>query len=648
MDCETVGEILDQYHEGECSLKENREALAHIKECGACRESLLRILYDLDLAAYTAFFEEIEPPASFTDKVLDALPGATRKPARRKTAARRRTPSSSKLSPVKGDRKSGVRRGRPSSGGALKPTRKTGTMRRRTASKDQQSGLFLQDQIFGSQEKKSGLIITYCEDCGERIDPDDFDTGVAVYYQNASYCKKCKLNVEGLEADKPAPQKGRKKGVPARAPTRSAPAARPPSGRLPSAHPKKAMNLPMVGGAIMGAAVLLIVAVIVVMKIGGGPAGDYTVSKSARTKAESSRTEEGAATQDGVAVEGAAKEPADENAIDAELKAMAEMKKQKEEEEKEKERFRQVPHDKIKEWRVKSDELLAKRPPDFKEALRLWNSWYANAVDGKITDPVTKKTVKFDEEQLARIQNERNRVIQKRTRWFEGELELIKNKVHAMANAAPPKWDDARKMVKDIPPGWEVDFEKGVRDLEGLLSDIDLWEQNWKRKMLADIKEKAKRDIEVGKWVELVLNQEDLVANWYHQPPDKCEVEKDEDDHTVLRLEGDRTCVFTQHGKSKTWFNYEVEFDVRGTAGLVIFFREPAKDGKRVYIALKPLPAWKKIRAKVDNVVLELYVDGKMVHSSPASLRSGGLYLMALGAGSVKMRNPKIKINKTN
>ncbi|MHC5080899.1 MAG: anti-sigma factor family protein, partial [Planctomycetota bacterium] len=229
MDCQEVADFLEKYHQGDASLRETREVMPHINQCEHCRQTLQRILFDLDLAAFTTFFQENEPPRGFVDKVLADLPGSGRRSTDRKGGARRRPSSSGRMSAVKtdrrgGDRKTGGRKGRVGSSESLKAQRKTTAMRRKEYHKEQ-SGLFLSDQIFGTQEKKIGLIITYCEECGERIDPEDFESGAAVHYKNASYCSKCKGSVEGFLGDKPETKPGRKppktKGPRTKGPTRA-------------------------------------------------------------------------------------------------------------------------------------------------------------------------------------------------------------------------------------------------------------------------------------------------------------------------------------------------------------------------------------------------------------------------------------------
>ncbi len=46
------------------------------------------------------------------------------------------------------------------------------------------------------------FTIKYCEKCGERVDPGDFESGKAVTYKNESYCARCKSGIlHLLEAD---------------------------------------------------------------------------------------------------------------------------------------------------------------------------------------------------------------------------------------------------------------------------------------------------------------------------------------------------------------------------------------------------------------------------------------------------------------
>ncbi|MCU0723220.1 MAG: zf-HC2 domain-containing protein, partial [Planctomycetes bacterium] len=285
MECAQVAEAVQKYHEGEASLKDDPEVFAHLKGCAACRESLQKVLYDVDLAAYSAFFEEIDPPEDFADQVIDAIPGGEEKTEGRRPergGARKKAGSSGKLAVVRGERKPLGRALRASASAGLKPAHHTTTVRRR----EEPSGVFLTDQIFGSQEKKRGLIITYCEECGERIDPADFDTGAAIQHQNASYCRKCKSKVvpEELEPEGASREKAEPK---AKRPARAEASPRAAASRgAPAPRAAQPVNYMKVGGIFMGVALLLVVGVVVVLSTGGDDGAPPPRERAAGAKAK--------------------------------------------------------------------------------------------------------------------------------------------------------------------------------------------------------------------------------------------------------------------------------------------------------------------------------------------------------------------------
>ncbi|MHC4600721.1 MAG: zf-HC2 domain-containing protein, partial [Planctomycetota bacterium] len=563
MDCEEVAEFLEDFHAGDESLKQNRDVVAHLKECETCRGSLQSILFDLDMAMYTAFFEEMESPKGSVDKVLDALPGSARKAvAGRKGKGRRKPPSSSRLGPVRGDRKKGPRKGRTSGIGGPKAMRRTTTLRRRD--KDQ-SGLFLQDQIFGSTEKKTGLIITYCEECGERIDPDDFETGAAIHHQNASYCQKCKESVVGAVTEPAKPKTGARKAAKTKA--RSAPRpqpARPPSGRM-AAPAKKGMNLPLVGGGLMGAAVLILVAVVIVISLGNGDTeGERIKEKKKVTNVESGQDKDGSETETKV-------EETKSSAMEDETKLFKKIEEEKQKMKEEAARRKRLPMDKLNAWRAEAEKIIETK--GFDAAIQFWNRIYSNLTEDKIYDPkdmkekpipekVTKRgqeavegwieknwrKVEFNDEQKATVPAELRKVRERQERSYGKDLE--KRVAEIMALVEEAKFDEARKKADEIPEDWEVKFPKGVQKLRGIRRDIDLWERNWKRKKAAELQQKACREISAGAWVDLIRETEeiaakdDLAANWSQSG--KVELEKDNKTWTVT-LRGGNSYIFSKH-----------------------------------------------------------------------------------------------------
>ncbi|MHC4777864.1 MAG: anti-sigma factor family protein [Planctomycetota bacterium] len=657
MDCEEVSGFLTEFHGGDASLKDDREALAHIKECEECRSSLQKILYDLDQAAYTAFFEEMEPPRGAVDKVLASLPGSGRKPAgRRKTAGRRKEPSSSRLAPARGERKKAGRRGRPGATGGQKAIRKTTTLRRRDSLKDQ-SGLFLQDQIFGSSEKKVGLIITYCEECGERIDPADFESGAAIHHQNASYCNKCKTSVVGEEEPKKsparaaAPRKGaRTKSRPAQKPATSKPA----SGRMATASPKKGMNLPLVGGGIMGAAALILIAVVVIVGVGGNSEEDYR-----RPPSNSSSGDEGEETE--AKTEEVKKDKQDKATAKDEEKFFEEVEKDKQRMAEEAARVERLPLEKVNAWRSEAEKRIEKE--GFDSAINFWNSIYGNATEGKIYDPKDMKekpvppklegakraewikknwrVVKFTDEHLTTVQSELRRLRERRAKWAFQQLQQLEEEIMALVHAE--KWDEAKKKAEDIPEGWDVKFPENVQKLRSIRDDIDMWERNWKKKKASELREKAARGVEAGAWVDLVKGKDDFTANWSRNG--KVELEDDRGKWTItLRDSGSH--IWSTFKNMTKWFDYEVEFEVKASARFDLGVRIHPQKRKFNGGSVPAVPQWKKIGVKVEGVTIEFTLDGKSAGSQPCEIQTGGLYIRLREAGYLKIRNLKIKINK--
>ncbi|GEM_PF-3426932 len=631
MDCEDVGEILEAFHAGEASLDEYEGLEEHLASCEGCRQALQKILYDVDLAAYTTFFEDMKPPPRFARKVMESLPGGKGEGGKRGSSSKGGG-SSSRLATVRGEKKTGARRGRPSSSGMLRAHRKTG-VRRKDPSREP-SGVFLQDQIFGAQEKKTGLIITYCEECGERIDPSLFESGEAVRYKNASYCPKCKSAVEGLlEEEAPSPKrKGRSR---AKAGTRGP--ARPPSTRVATPpRTKKPMNLPLVGGGLVGAAVLiLVIGVVAFSMMGDGDDGRVIEPEGS----DDTGAPEDADLSPQKDLEPASP-PSSEDSVKKEMQQRKALAQKRKKDEEERARLARIPGEKVAQYREKA--RLLEEEEKFQEALNLWNRWIANATEGEIEDPKTGKKLKFKEEHIREMQVEREGLKERWERWKDQLIGKAKEAVRALADAE--KFKEALVKLDEYVEKYRSDYPDRVQELEYLKGRIQLMAQRAAEAKARKIIAENRRAIEAGSWVEMMKSKNDILANWGA----KGKVQWiDDEDPPVLRLDGNGTNIFSGgFSNASKWFDYELSFEMKSSVACIVYMRYDAQSRSYAVTVVPECAGWTKVHVKIEQLTLYLEVGDKQAQPKVLDKPgTGGVVFRPYDAGHVQIRDLKIKVN---
>jgi hypothetical protein len=595
MDCAKFSNFLRAYHLGGASLRETPEAGSHLRSCAACRGTLQTILRDVDVAAFEAFFREVDPPKDFADGVIGILPGEKGKETEPEGPA-----------PGRDDR-----RDRGKTAGAF-PARAAPA---RHGSGPGREFLVAPD---GMAERSRGAAVTYCKTCGCRIDAIGLDPG-----STASFlCAACVPETRDGRHRKPAEERT--------ASSRPAPA-------FPSARPKRslpgmlsgALRCRKAGAAIVALAVLL-------------PAVALLVARARRDPAlPSPDSERGSSSPIEVLLQ------AERNHD----KALAEI-------EKEKERRREVPGRMIlakarecreleekndfpaslARWNEFLDRARAGECMDEKGLGALFLEEHFSEIGTEISE-VGRRWERS-------VAEEGTKIIDRSGALCSEARSLAEN---MMGTEMKAKFEEARKVLQEYPKEWEGRFADTVQRLVQAKNDIDYLELQTEKTILAIQQKKARRTVETGRWVEILQGEIDFQANW----DSKIDRRTWEEDGKSMTVEG-RSDSFLTHrfGKeapgSASWLDYEIEFEVKSNVPLSILLRH-RRNADAIRVPIPATARLEKYSIKVEGVALYVVVNGERKAQGIVDLQSGPpVFLVSGSRGSFTLREVKVKVNKTS
>jgi hypothetical protein len=613
MDCENVGEFLKRYSAGGASFSKDAGVLEHVKTCKACKDAVQKVLLEADATLFQNALLVNKPAKGFVDAVLESLP-ESKKPAK--------TTSSGRLRAHRGKRKS------PSSGQLkpVRPARARATVRRRR--RDDSTVAFFGGEIFQSTEKKTsgGFTIIYCDDCNERINPSDIEDGSAASYKGVTYCPRCKVKIAGLmEAEEE-----KKEVVAASAPARPRPRpARPPRGGATTAKP---MNMPLIGGAIAGVALILLVVVLVFLNSSGSPpvsspAPNESSIDTANLDPESPTVMEGAGDDGGAglgveAVSGISEQEAYERKL---------LEKKRLEEEKQKKKI-EVLEKMLADTQEKSDELRgAKKYP---EAIQLW------------IDIIEKFTEKKEFHRPKDLEQAQSQLQSTRRYWLitaEKRIDSIVERSEQLMYER--KWDEALKVLDSFPEEW-----KSLPSIEVKLRAFDRQRDivKYRKEKLAAQEaraaiSKALRTLEIGKTYDAFPDKNHVLAEWAGRG--KVGFDDKEKIVSITTISGDSPSYLMCRYKNHTKFeDYVLEFEYKAAQGMGLFFR--MQGNKQPRLGLPPASSFMKVKFVVEGISAYIEINGKRPWESVVDLNPGYFGFMAIKAGTVKIKNLKVTITK--
>ncbi len=628
MDCKDVSAFLETYKKGESALSSNREAQEHFKSCKACKEAFDGVLLDADAAVFSKAFLSRKPSRDIAAEVLKALPEPEKEGSggdEKAPKAGGRTKSSGRLKPVR----TGEEKVKPSSGEmkSFKPGSKTAIRRR----KPDDTTVFFGENLFQSTDKKTGgFTIKYCEECNERISLADIESGMALTYKDATYCPKCKGKVaEFIEADGGSAEPDERKATRVARPVQARPSG------VARGSGKKPMNLPLVGGGIIGVALVLIVALVVIMNSGGKPSPESSKAGSQKGQDSSRKTPEG---RDETSGKKEAKNDAEANVEDPKKSRQEEeMIKIREKERKEKEeKDRKIAEvDKlIDETCAKSTSLIDEKK--FKDALDLCSE-VLQKMEGMEPTEVQKKKL---ESQLSSV----------KSNWRSAAFRKIQE-IKDMADKyeSQREYEKALKVLDEFPEDWkgvedpDGSFERALYDLTGLKRTINYRWEAYKKGQIEEQKKKFHIGIAAGEEHEAFSSEDSLRANWSGRGT--INYDKAEKIVTVTTSDANAPAILFATFKNKdAWLDYELSFEYKSDCGLLLHYRiKPGTKGQAARLDVQN--AWKKVRFVLSGLSAQMFVDEEKVDGI-VDLHPGYFAFQPFSTGSIQLRNLKIKVMK--
>jgi hypothetical protein len=612
MDCASAKEKLVRYRQGELALSSDKDLLEHMRTCSSCKDQMQQVLYEADAQVFVKALTSEKPSKDLASEVLRQLPSEK---------GGKKTVSSGRLKSVRDGKK---KRDRSPSSGMLKTTRASRTRATRRRAKDDSGVLFGGNILQSAGQKTGGFIMKYCDDCGERIDPADLDSGAAISHKGATYCPKCKVNLEGVEetatATAPSPKKSTTRQ---KSPGR---VSRPTRGPVPKAA--KPVNLPLVGGGLITAALVLIIVIVAVMNSGDTPAPRDPADEITTGPRNTPEEDAGAPPVEDGGEAAPDPEPkkshaSEEEAIEAKIRE--EERKAEEAKKKKREAIQKL----MDEASAKVQGFIDEKK--FQEALQVWSDLLDEAEKHGFTE-------EHRELVLTSIQSVR-------TNWrvtAQRKIEDIKRRSYDFE--AKNDFANAIKVLNDFPEEWKAigGMERSLNELEQRRHHLKYkWEKHKKDLEAARVK-KFRRKLEVGKVYDLLESADHFKAEWYVRN-DNVKVNKDKELEFTCDNTSTPASAVANHTDKEKWLDYEVEFEYKSPVGFLFHYR--VKRGIRPGSGrVAPASDWTKIRFVISGVSAQLFVNGEQKAEAVIELNPGYLAFTHNGTGVGYMRNIKIKI----